>query len=64
MVIHYFFYLLQIPIWPLDGTQVLPLVDSGHGSNGNEVLYTPQSSRTGASPSDAVYCPTQSTTVK
>ena len=35
--------------------QVLPLNESGLGSNSNEgVLYTPQSSRTGTSPPDAV----------
>ena len=38
------------------------LDQSEPGSNGNEgVLYIPQSSRTGASPSDVVYCHIQNT---
>ena len=38
------------------------LSQSGPGSNGNEgVLHIPQSSRTGASPSDAIECHTEDT---
>ena len=43
---------LNSSIWPIDETLT---GQSGPGSNGHEgVLHIPQSSRTGASPSDAV----------
>ena len=46
----------RIVIFDIDGTLIL--TQSGAGSNGNEgVLHIPQSSRTGASPSDGVSYP-------
>ena len=48
---------LNISVWPIDGTLRGPtkLSQSGPGSNSNEgILHIPQSSWTGASPSDAV----------
>ena len=44
---------LYSSIWPIDGTGITTSDQSGPGSNGNEeVTQSPQSSRTGASPSD------------
>ena len=54
----------EISVWPIDGDLInaVTLGQSGSGSDGNkEVLYTHQSSRTLAIPSDAVYCHTQDT---
>ena len=50
---------LNSSIWTIDGTQTgtTTLGQSGLGSNGYEgVIHTPQSSRTGVSPSLTVYC--------
>ena len=49
--------LLNISIWPIDGTQtgITTPDQSGPESNDNEgVLHTPQSYRTGSSPSDGL----------
>ena len=50
---------LNSSIWPIDGilTDITTPGQSGPGSNGNEeLLHSLQSSRTGVSPSAAVYC--------
>ena len=52
-------------IWPIDGALNNTTITPGHsgpGNNDNEwVLHIPQFPRTGASPSDAVYCHTKDT---
>ena len=53
----YLHFLLNKSIWLRNGilTSITTIGQSGPGSNGNkQVLYTPQISRTGASPEDAV----------
>ena len=50
-------WFLNISIWPINEilTSTTTPDQSGPGSNGNKrVLHTPQSPKTGASPSDAI----------